>query len=308
MSAKRLKQIAVVVVVLLGIWALGAVLLRPRRDDLGGAGVPTVSGQNVDTLTIATPGGPVIVLARGAEGWRVDGWKADDTKVDELLTQLRDTVGAELVAHSATSEARLGIDSASGYRLRARAGGRTLLDVVIGSRRGGSGSSYVRRAEDARAYLLPQDLLPAIGRGVEGWRDHTIVRVSTDSAESIRVRSGRDRYRLQRDSSGWRYSGAAQAAGAGEPADSAAVARLLETLSDVAAGGFATPAERDSARFGPRARRILVRGSHADTLADLALDSTAEGFLVQSRRDSVVYRISPALGRRLTPADSTVRK
>ncbi len=87
----------------------------------------------------------------------------------------------------------------------------------------------------------------------------------------------------------------------GVAADSAGVARLLGGLTDLSAVAFATPAQRDSARFGTGARRVLVRGARGDKLADLALDSTRAGYWVRSAGDSVVYRIPLSLGRKIAP-------
>lgn len=303
MSAKRLKQIIVGVVVLLALWGLGALLLRPHTDTLnGGVGLATVSEKDVDTLTIAPPSADTtVVLARAGKGWTVNGWKASSRKVSKLFRDLNDTTGAELVARSAAALPRLGVDSASGYRVRARRNGRTLLNLVVGKTGTGYSSAYIRPAGAHDVYLVQSPLHSDADMPMNEWRDRTIVRVPTDSARAIAVSTGRRRYRLVRKDSTWRF------APAGPRADSATVARMLEDLSDMSATSFATPAQRDSARFGRRSRRVLVRGPHGDTLADLALDSTSYGYWVRSAGDSVIYKILSSAGQEITPSESTVR-
>lgn len=305
MSSKRLQQIAIGVVVLLALWGLGALLLRPHNDSLGGgtgSGLAAISEKDVDTLSIAPPGtGTPLVLARTRHGWTANGWKASPQRLKSLFTDLGDTANAELVAQSPAALKRLGVDSAAGYRIRARRNGRTLLDLVVGKSGADYGSAYVRRAGAHDVYLVHSALRSEATRPLNDWRDHTIVRVPADSAHTIQVSTGRRRYTLQRADSAWRF------APTGPKADSATVARMLQDLADVSASGFVTPVERDSARFGRRSRRVIVRGAHGDTLADLALDSARYAYWLRSAGDSVLYKIPLSVGKEITPKESAVK-
>jgi Domain of unknown function (DUF4340) len=298
MSTKRLQQIALGVVALLVLWG-GSLLLRHRSDTLGGYTAPALSDSTVDRVTIAGAGDTVTLARQPSSNWTVNGWKASSSSVRELLADLSDTTGAELIAENPASWQRLGVDSAGGYRLRAVQGGHTLLDLVIG--KGGSdySSAYVRRPGDPHVYLVHSALHPLAARKIDDWRDRTVVQLRADTAAAIRVSIGSRTYALKRAGKKWQLAN-------GAPADSSGVAQLLEGMNNLTAIGFATPAQRDSASFARPDRAVLVEDAHGDTLADLAMDSTNDGYWTRSARDSVVYKISAYVARQIAPPDSTV--
>src|SRR5439155_446776 len=110
-------------------------------------------------------------------------------------------------------------------------------------------------------------------RAVDDWRDKRIAAIEPDSVALIAVERGKDRYTLQRAGKTWKLQGA--------PADSGAVARLLEKYRTVTAAGFASPAQADSARALRPARRLSVRSARGTTLVVLVFDSIPGAFWVR---------------------------
>lgn len=300
MSPKRLKQIGAVLVALVVLWGISALLLRQHSDSLGGWSVPNLAKAGVDSISIVGTGDTLAFVRQDSDHWSVNGWKTHPNAVKELLADLDDTTGAQLVAQSTAAQTRLQVDSASGYRVRVHAGGRMLLDMFVGKNGQAYGSTYVRRVGDRHIYLVQRPLNSMAHRVLYDWRDRTIARITRDSTGSVHVRAGRQAYTLTRDSDVWHI-------GAHARADSDAVAQLFDNLGDVSAVGFATRAERDSISFRHPARQLLVQGRHGHTLADLDLVPTRDGYWVRSAGDSVIYRISHILGTEITPADSVFR-
>ena len=87
----------------------------------------------------------------------------------------------------------------------------------------------------------------------------------------------------------------------GAPADSAAVAQLLERFRRVTAAGFATDRQTDSLRFDRPQRRVGVRGAGGRLLLALAFDSAAGRFWVRRANSGTVYRLDVWQVDQLTP-------
>ncbi len=299
MNPRQLKVIVAALVVLLILWGASA-YFHHTSDSLGGYRVPTLTLPTVDSVTIHAPGDTVILAKQQSGAWTVNGYRAALDEVKDFLSQLSDTTGAQLIAESPASQARLGVDSASATRVRVEAGGKTLLTLLVGHMGTNYSSAYVRHVGSKQIYMVQQALHSLATRKVDAWRNKTIAQVPKDSATAVTVQIGRHGYTMDKAKTGWRFA-------TGGAADTTAVARLLGDLSDVTAFDFATPAERKAAHFSHPDRSVTISGPKGTTLARLAFDSTSSGFLVQSQGDSVIYKIALSLGRALTPADSTMR-
>jgi hypothetical protein len=303
-STDRLKVIGIAVAVLLVLW--GATELLPSGTDRLRADfrLPAAAAEDVDTAVVMAPG-ETVVVARVAGGgrWTVNGFAASSTAVAELFQALRDTVGPELVARSAGSFARLGVDTASARRLRVAGGAGTLAELFVSERGPDFGSAYVRAPGDSAVYAWRGELASVVRRRVDDWRDKVIAAVTPDSVGQVEIERGTRRYVLQRQGAAWTLAG-------GRPADSAAVARLLGEYRTLAAIGFPTAAQMDSAfrGGGRRERRATLRSAGGAALLVLEFDSTSTGFWVRRPPDGTVFRLDAWRADQLTPADSTLRR
>jgi hypothetical protein len=294
-SAKHLKLIAAGLVVLLLLWGGSELLSRGSDSVTGSLALPPLSDKDVDTVTIIQ-GMDSLVLARHASMWSVNGHPAAIPAVGELFQALADTARPEVVAQSPASFARLGVDSATGRRLRLLRGGKPAVELIVGS-------GYARRPGDTRVYLWPGRLASIVNRPVDGWRDKRIAALEPDSIAALDVVRGKDRYALKRTGRRWTLNGQAT--------DSAAAARYLDRLKTITAAGFAAPAAVDSAK-ARAVRRLSVRGTHG-VLLMLAFDSTASGFLVHhlagaGGEGSTVYRMNFWDVDGVTPASRSLKK
>jgi hypothetical protein len=300
MSTELLRRLSVLLAVLVVVWLGLSVLRRARSDraeELRIAGLDTAA---VTAVLIARPGESVI-LAREGGGWTVNGQPAAPDLVAELLRQLGDTAArGELVAESAGSHGRLGLDSASAKRVTVRAGERELAGYLVGNRGSSWERVYVRLPGRDRAYELRSGVGEAVERQAEGWRDKTILRLSADSIGAVEVTRGRVRYTVSRADSVWVIGG--------QPADSGAVGRWLQQLTGLQASGFPSAEEAAGADFARPKRTLVIRDRGGRVLADLALDSVAAGFLVRKAGQSVVFRIDWWSADQVVPADSALRR
>ena len=272
MSAKQLKVIALALVVVLLLWGGSELFSRGSDTVTGGLSFPALAQSDVDTISVVK-GTDSIVVAKSATGWTANGRRAAPDAVNDFFLALRDSGAPELVAQDSSSFGRLNVDSATGRWLRISSAGKPLLRLIVGARGSEYASAYVRRPGDRHVYLWRGRLASLADRAVDDWRDKRIAAIEPDSVALIAVERGKDRYTLQRAGKTWKLQGA--------PADSGAVARLLEKYRTVTAAGFASPAQADSARALRPARRLSVRSARGTTLVVLVFDSIPGAFWVR---------------------------
>lgn len=300
MSPTALLRALVALVVIVFAWGAFALF----RGALSGAGdgldLPKLGAADVDRIALEGPT-DTVTLRREGDTWTVNGHRASRGPVEELFGALTDTAASsELVAKSAMSHARLGVDSGAGRRVRFARGDAVLLDFIVGERGRGYQTAYVRRADAPDVYQLRGRLASLVERDVDAWRDRRIASLPADTVGAVSITRGPGRWTVSRAEGGWTV--------AGRPADSAAVARLLGALADVSATGFATDAQRDSADFGRPDRTVTVLGLAGDTLLALAIDSTTAGYWARRGGDDTVFRLDFWRADELTPTDSTLRR
>jgi hypothetical protein len=299
MTPRNLRLLAVALGVLLLLWGAVAVASRGGRNEEQRLRLPRMTPADVDSVTIAGAR-DTVVLARAGTAWRVNGYSTDPQAIEELVAALGDTAAAgDLVAESASSYARLGMDSASARHVRIVAHGKTVLDIVTGKPGVVYGTGYLRPVASPAVYLVQSSLPRIAERGVDGWRDKRIAAVPGDSVAKIEIQRGGRRYTLSRKGAGW-------ALAPGGATDSMEVANFLRALADVRAAGFATPGQADSVKFSPPTRRLRVLGRDRAPRVSLVFDSTAAGIWARADSGGTVWRMESWGVDQLTPADSTL--
>ena len=303
MSAKQLLRLALVFLALLVLWGAAALGRRHGTSNAGGESLrlPAVARAAVDTVVL-TKGHDSVVLARkDSTAWTANGFPASMPVVSDLLGALPDSsTGGELVAERKSSQADLGVDSVHGTWVRVKSKGKSLLELVAGNRSPDFSGGYARLPDQERTYLIHGRLVEAATRPADDWRDHRIAAVAADSIGAIEVGRGARRYELRRAGPTWSLS-------TGGPVDSSRVAMLLGTYRTIEAGGFATAAQADSARFNPPDRRLRLVRKDGSPMLTLLFDSTAAGMRVKSDTGKMVYTMDAYTADQLAPADSSLR-
>lgn len=299
MNRDQIRRIALLLGALLVLWIGLRVAQGVARDQRTPLPAVSLDQASVDAITISRPGDTIRLVRTGAD-WTVNGLAAAPTVAADVVRAVADTAGrSELVAESATSHQRLGVDSVQARRLEIRRGSDVLLTYLVGKRGSSWETAYVRRPDSDRVFQVRSRLVELVERSVDDWRDRRIVAVDPDSLTAVEITRGRSTYRLEKGQAGWRFAD-------GAPADSFAVASLLGQFRTLEASGFASAPQADSARFETPERRIRLTGPGGVVVA-LAFDSIPAGFWV--RRDTLptVYRLDGWTADRLTPSDSTLR-
>lgn len=298
MSNKQLMRLAGVLVAALVLWGGFAFARHARRDRAEGFVLPKVDTAAVDTIAFHQKGDSA-VLARTPQGWRVNGFPATTTTVNELLQALDDTTNwSELAAEARSAQASMGVSADSGRHVRLVVKGGKGLSLVTGHSTSDYSGMYVRPAADSAVYALHGPLAEELGRGLDGWRDKTIVSVPPDSVQRVEVVHGRDSFTLARAGKTWTVGSAA--------ADSGAVQSLLDQLHPAMALGFATAGAADSANFTRPTARVRVFGAGKTPMADLLFDSTATNVLVRADTGATVYTMEDWNLQQMAPSRKSI--
>jgi hypothetical protein len=300
------RRLLVVLIGAMALWGLFAAVRAVREDRLRGIEIPRVDTATVDSIVVRVPTDSAVVTRQGSH-WQVSDYHrvyaGDSAAVDRLLIALRDTtMWSEQVAATAASHKSLGVDDAGGRHVRiVAAGGKAVIALVVGNRTSDYGGMYVRRPGTDPVYALHASALAdALLRDVSEWRSRRIARVTPDSVASVTLTRGGRTSRLERAGAGWTVNGV--------PADSAAVATLLDTYRTLDAAGFATAAQADSAKLDHPRLAVTLRARGGGSLLTLALDSTAGSVWARADTATTIYRFDPWQVPRLVPADSALRR
>lgn len=297
MSEKTLRQLVGALAVVVAIW-----LIVSFVSGVGGGGSIAASGeitrffQGVDGESLEsarlTRREEAISLERAEEGWRVNGFPADSGSVSRFLAAVDEAEVRDLVASNPQNHDRMGVsdDSATVVELTAAGSTRTML---VGKSGRAYGTAYARLPGADEVYLLDGDLRAQVVRGVDDWRNRTLVAI--DTAAVVRVEIDREgaSYALQRGDSAWVFE-------SGGAADATAVNGVLSELSRLVATGFLS--ESDSIAALQQASSTRAYSESGDLLAEITIGSGSGDRWARTASDDYLYRISSFRAGRVAPS------
>lgn len=299
MSTERLKQLAGALLALLLLWAVASLLRGGPDTGSADFAFPDVEPSAVSHIRIQDAA-TTVDLEMSTGGWLVNGYRAADPLVTGFLAALNnDSITSELASVSEASQSRMGVDAISGKTVTLFRGSEEAGSFVAGKRGPSFGTLYARMPDDSETYLVHANLLTHIQRSVDDWREHQLAAANPDSIGEIEISRSSGLLTLTRGDSTWTL-------GDGSPADSAAVARLIERYRSIRATGFA--AESDTVDLDRPDMTIALRDRGGSPMLSLVFDSVASGYWVRPSNDSTVFRIANWGVNQLAPADSTLRQ
>jgi uncharacterized protein DUF4340 len=301
MSSRMLLRIMLVLAVAIAAWGGLALLRRSSGDVTVGLALPRVRPDSAESISYVGPQ-DTVRLQRAGKGWTVNGHPAAPKVVETFFRSFADTsMRSELVAQSAESHGRLGVDSAAGKHLTVQGGGKTLLDLWFGNRGPDFEGFYVRQAGDNRVFLLRGTFADLTVQPLEDWRDRQVLTLLPDSVSRVEVMRGKQSYTLTRSGTLWNLA-------RGGAADSTKVVRWLGLFRELRATSFPNPAQADSAKFAPAERSVKLYGASGQPLASLALDSLPSTFVMRVNDEADLYTLDQRMTDLVAPAESTFKK
>lgn len=294
MTERTLKRLVGALAIVVGLWLLAELLS-------GGSGAISASGEiarvfdGVDAESLEAVrmqrGDTTISLERDGERWTVNGFPADSGAVQRLLDEVPGLRVGELVAANPANHPRMGVSDDSAVVVELVVGGdaRTILVGDAGRR---FGTSYVRAPDADDVYLLEGDLRAHARRGLDQWRNRTMVAIDSAAVARVEVEKDGEAYALVRGDSAWTFE-------SGDAVEAAAVRGVLAELARLVASGFV--AEGDSIAALPRSSRTVAYDDAGQVLAEVTIGEGTGERWARTSGDEYVYRVSTFRADRVAP-------
>lgn len=294
MTERTLKRLVGALAIVVGLWLLAELLS-------GGSGAISASGEiarvfdGVDAESLEAVrmqrGDTTISLERDGERWTVNGFPADSGAVQRLLDEVPGLRVGELVAANPANHPRMGVSDDSAVVVELVVGGdaRTILVGDAGRR---FGTSYVRVPDADDVYLLEGDLRAHARRGLDQWRNRTMVAIDSAAVVRVEVEKDGEAYALVRGDSAWTFE-------SGDAVEAAAVRGVLAELARLVASGFV--AEGDSIAALPRSSRTVAYDDAGQVLAEVTIGEGTGERWARTSGDEYVYRVSTFRADRVAP-------
>jgi len=251
---------------------------------------------------VAPDAGDSVQLEEKDGAWTVNGYPADTALVRELVEGLDTARVGRLVARSATTHPRLGIEDESAWRIEIGRAGDPAVTFLLGG--GGPDGRYARFPPSDEVFAVPTASVSLLTRSVDEWRDRIVVAADTSAIRRIAVRRN-DQPAPVFLARGTGDSGASWTLD-GSAADTAAVQALLREAANLTASGFPSDSVVFAVDFGsPDAVLEMFDSDSSDTPPAMSLlflaARDAPDILVRRADTALTYRISVAQARRLLP-------
>lgn len=301
MSSKVLLRIGAILGVALLAWGLLALLRRSSTDSTITFGLPHLTADSVESIEYLGPQDSIRLTRQGST-WTVNGHPAAPRVVEAFFRAMADSSArSEMVAQSAESHTRLGVDSVAGKHLIVKGGARTLLDVWFGNRGPDFEGFYVRRSGENPVFLIRGTFADLTVQPLDDWRDRLALAIGPDSVTRVEVIRGKSSWGLAKSASGWTFA-------KGGAADSARVVRWLAQFKELRATGFPKPGQADSASFTPAERKVTLYGSGTGPMAVVSLDSLPSTFILKVGDGAERYTLDQKVTDLVVPAESTLKQ
>jgi hypothetical protein len=186
--------------IILGVIAvLGAAIVLQRTVHF--SSVPAVKPWNgtADEILIKKGTAPEVRLSKKDGVWFVgaENYPAESSIVDSMIKKLDEFTLIDLVTKKEFYE-RFDLSDDRASRVTVKGSGKVLRDILIGKKSGSGDSSYVKYPDKKEVYLAGGSLAFELGKDVEGFRAHTILKCPIESIETITVKNGAQTYTVVR--------------------------------------------------------------------------------------------------------------
>ncbi len=232
------RTLWIIFLVLLGMYGLSQ-LLGTRKSRSFQADLVRIDTAQIDRIVIAMPDEPEFTLTRQEDGqWWVTNGKVSAPALHSVVNPMLHTltrIRAQRVAAKKPERWKdYQVDSSQGTRIQVYRGNKLLEDFVVGKFNFDpqlqSATAYLRLGNQPEVFAVDGFAVMNLAQDFDSFRRKTITRFQRKEVTSVRLQ-GEPAWELQKDSTRWLLNGM--------PADSAQVARYLNSLASVSGHEFA---------------------------------------------------------------------
>lgn len=206
MGGNRIAIASVVLVVLIGlfVWQMQAREAEIDAKPDVEITLPKIEKDAIDELVLAAPERPKVRHVKQAGEWKLVeplAAKSDQAAIRTALDKLAELEVTGVAATKKENHARLEVDEAKGARVTAKAGGKTVVDLWIGSYR--AGNSMLRKEGEDAVATVKGSIRFAFSKFLREWRDRNVVSLDTDHVRTLELTSSKGHFRFVKEASGW---------------------------------------------------------------------------------------------------------
>ncbi len=173
-----------------------------------------------------------VTLKKDNGAWMLETplrYRADQSAVAAVIGKARSIPVKNVVSSNAERYSLFKVDS-TGTSVRLSAGNSLLASFIVGKPSSSFNETYVRKDGSPDVILADGMIAYTFSRGVNDWRDKTILTLKQDEIQSVRFAYGDTTFTLARADSGWTIDGVKATGGQIDP--------MIAALGGFSADGF----------------------------------------------------------------------
>ena len=204
-----MNRVAIASFVLLVL--LGLVLWKTHEreaEDVAPADVkvtlPPFKQGDVDELILAAPDRPKVRHVKKGDTWNLVeplAAKSDQSAISTALSKLGELEVTGIAATRKENQGKLQVDAAKGTRVTAKARGKTVLDVWIGTCR--AGNSMLRKEGEDTVATVKGSIRFAFSKFLREWRDRNIVNLDADHVRAVELSNPKGHFKFVKGKDTW---------------------------------------------------------------------------------------------------------
>lgn len=187
--------------------------------------------------------------------------RANHTRVTSALGSFGGLEAGVLVSDNPEKESLYQVDR-GGVTVRGfDKAGKMIFDVVVGKSGPDFSSSYIRRADEAKVFLVRRPLVGAFSPRADDWRDRTLWAIDPAVITGIAASSPKGAWEMHKSEDGtWKVTAPTEST-----PDSTKVAELVQKLSQLRAAEFADAIDAKAAGLETPSRTLTITYSKDKT-------------------------------------------
>lgn len=300
MKANRYVILAVLFIVLLAV-VVAKQMVTTKREAAPAPSSELLFGlkdaKNIVRLDVTKGSDKTSIYSdKNGEWWVEKGGKkypADKDMVKPALAALAETKKGELVSTNKANQATLQVDKSGTEVVASDAGGKPVVDFIIGKAGPSYTTSYVRIQGSDNVYVPSVNMQNTFVKDLQVWRNKTVLDIPVADMRQVKVARA-DGTVIQLDKGekdAWKLSGALSG-----PADAQSVQLLLNTLSKFTAFGFDDTGKSDADYgFNKPAYIAYVKTTSTKAYQVTAGKSESGSYFVRRSGDGTVYKVGEYL-------------
>lgn len=278
-----MKKPVVSIVVLVLLVVVYLLVEHQRSSDIAPKSVDNFLGVDTTEVTKITIGrlGSLLTLEKVAGEWYVmqdEPHKTEPNMIQQLIGIVGKMKVGNVISDNPSNQIKFQVDTLTGFTVSIYSGDDVLSSIVVGKMADYT-HTYVRLTGENEVYIAEGMMSHLMNRPPADWRDKTILDLDPNQIQAVEIQFGDQHYALTRADTVWLLQ--AQSSDQAVEADQDKASELINSLSNLKAGGFATEMdEYDFSVIGYSAK-VTLSGGEVSLIEAAAIDEEASRYFLR---------------------------